>query len=508
MWPNFVQGPYGLTSIENINITYKDNNSYKTKIYIFGEFHATTQCNDNVMDVVRNENGEYVFIQGSDTKKWSIGRLLYVLAKSTHIEIDYFFELAFKDTPNKSGDNTNILSLISLFYECLTESKEACQFLPKVFMHAIDYRTGHYSYAYQDNDTNRLRSFAEAFFLKRYDMIEGWFSRELWDVFQKYYYISDKDMFNTFTPMFVWESISTLCTRKIHKLYKIDEAIVNLLIRTLEIIYGAEFDIVDILFIYYAENPRYINYIREKVKVVKPLLKQWEIILSENVLSTPTAFNFALNVTFILKQYVVICERILQNNHHSIKKSLNGVIISRAAHQLLKLSQTKIGEHPVSQKLEDWAESLKGNLLTGFAWKHQFNDMFYTAKSSEPRLRFLDRMLSDAGYFMDIAFIARMFLRNSSLKVCFVGNAHAERVRAFFEFCRFNTNTVIAKENACIELPPEVKETFTQAVMTGQGIHCEYCPSLAELKCNVCEQGHTCKADAKKWEKHHMCKKY
>lgn len=509
MWPNFVKGPYDLTIIEEINVKYGDGNISKAKIYIFGEQHDTSQCNDGVMDVIR-DSGEYTLIQGPDTKKWSIGRLLYVLAKTTQIKIDYFFELKFKESAVSYDQSMiNILRLISLFNVCLKASKEKCEFLPKVFMHAIDYRAVKHTYGIGDATPFHLHLFAKAFFSNNYKMIESFFPRALWYSFQQHYYVSEKDMLPTFTPMVVWESISSLCTKYILDLHKIekDQKVSTLLILTLEGMYGSEFDITDIILIYLSGyTTDYIEYVEKKLTTAKYYLIQWESMLSEHELSTTTAFEFSLNITFYLKQYIIISERILQNNHPSIKKTTDGLLISRGAHQLLKVSEVEVKNSSIFFALKYWIESLRGELLSGFAWKYWFNEMFRGSKSSRNILIFLNTMVSEAAYFMDIPFIARMFARNSPLKVCYVGAAHAKRVRAFFEFFRFNTNYVISKENTCLEFPLEAKETFTQAVLTNPGINCEYCPSLAELKCNLCNQGHTCKADSEKWKKDHKCK--
>jgi hypothetical protein len=508
MWPNYVKGPYDLTTIEEININYGDGNISKAKICIFGEAHNTSQCNDNVMDVIR-DSGEYTLIQGRDAQKWSIGRLLYVLAKTTQTKIDYFFELKFKEPEGSIAQSMiNIRKIISLFNVCLKASKEACEFLPRVFMHAIDYRIGQHTYGIGGATSFQLRLFAKAFFSNDYKMIESFFPRALWNSFQQHYYVLEKDMLPTFTPLAMWESISSLCTKNILNLHEIekDQKVVILLIQTLEGMYGSEFDITDIILIYLSGyTTDYIEYVEKKLTTAKYYLMQWESMLSEHELFTTTAFEFGLNITFYLKQYIIISERILQNNHPSIKRRTSGLLISRGAHQLLKVSGVEMKNRPILNALKDWIEYLKGELLSGFAWKYWFNEMFRGSKS--PR-KFLNTMLSEAAYCMDIPFIARMFARNSSLKVCYVGAAHAKRVREFFQFCRFNTNYVIAKENTCLEFPLEAKETFTDAVLTNPGINCEYCPSLAELKCNVCNQGHTCKADSEKWKKNHKCNKF
>jgi hypothetical protein len=87
-----------------------------------------------------------------------------------------------------------------------------------------------------------------------------------------------------------------------------------------------------------------------------------------------------------------------------------------------------------------------------------------------------------------------------------LGDAHRKNWRDFFEYCLLNSNTSIAKEDECLILFPETTEVFNEIVMPSKMIECEYCPALAQMKCNVCLQGYTCQKDVGKWKTEHVCK--
>jgi hypothetical protein len=465
MWPTHVQGPRALTLVETFNVSSVSNGSYTTTICIFGEHHDTSQCNDKAMDVIKDKDGDYVLDDnGSNPHKWTIGRLLYVLAKSTESQLEYFFEIRFKREKTIRKEAVNLFKLAELFQECLQSSKEKCKFLPNVYMHAIDYRSEFGLYLLNGETPAAYKLFASLIFTQDYYTGRIIYAGNSYSTFMEYmshYYLENHDVGYTFTPLFFWDRLSLLTNKSLGILSEIGKEgkgkVSSLVVEFLESLYGAKFKVIDILLIYLSsENDHYLRYIRKVVAISSTYLLKFEELLTNFEFKTAQIFIFMFNITIWISQFNITCKRILEGKHHSVKRNHKGIIVSRASLQIRKIANVQFGKKRLVNLLSEWI-SLKGEeLISGLLWKDWFVSSFQGTQTYDKYNTFLGSMINDHSYFMDVSAIARMFLHNSPLKICYMGDAHRDRIRSFFEHCRLNTNTVIAKENACLLLPQEM----------------------------------------------------
>lgn len=467
MWPQYVQGPISMTIIKNIPVHYPEKHQ-KMNIMIFGEEHTKKQCSDDAFDVIKNDNGDYVLTNiGSSSSMWTIGRLLYVLAVHTKQRIDYYFELRFREKRVLAG--ANMMPLFLLFQDCLGPSKEKCQFSKRVQMHAIDYRAWFERQDMEMFSADELHNLSYALVVGDV-LLDEWvktYKDRIWTP-------KDNDFFPTFdptTPFQVFALSWGQYSSEFLNYMKTQSWMHEIVLRFFHATYGGSFDIADLILIYLDyKSDAYINFIENMLENLTRLLPRIESQFKdmqfdkENNSLASTAFSFSLNLVLMMRYSKIICERILQNNHPSVKH-LGGRIVSRAAVQLQKGSRIFLDAGiTVEEHLIDWIKSKEGKLFSGKNWRNWYPNIFENLRPDTELVFIQSQILNECLYFMDVPAIARMFSEPSSLKVFYAGDAHRQNIQSFFEFCRFSTCHTPAKQNYCLMLPDDAKDIINNLI--------------------------------------------
>ena len=508
MWPKFIEGPKSLLIVPNIEWSLKENPEkiYTLQICVFGEEHNEKQCKGVPLSVKREKNGKIILTTGDLQDTWTIERLLYVWAQRSQLKMGYFLETRFKQDASTIPDGS-IRDIQYVFMDCIGKNKTQCNFLPKLFVHAIDYRPPTHAiekYVYEDVTISEAQDIMSDILKENYKNVPS----NLLD------WLNGSTVFKTTTAFPVTHIFHAL--NDVLSIYTYEELrdigkeadLIKLFLTTLVVIYGEKFRFHKFLLQYVNDlDDTYYQSINILQKNLNVLLPQWKTFLSSKRFVSITTIFFALQIFVVLHTSKRIVDAIMnpKTRHPSVKMH-EGRVISRAAMQLKKVSNVIINKTPLDKLLREWMLDLTlwHQLICGEVWYDWYKKIFSTNGTPHANA-YVFNIILDGAYFMDVPAIARMFQdRQSFVSVYYAGDAHRKNVQSFFEYLGFGQSIVFSRENTCVALP-KMFISLLNKTTNPLPVKCEYCPSLAELKCNLCDQGHVCKMDEEKWRKHHMC---
>lgn len=509
MWPKYVEGPKSLTMIPNIEWSLKDNTEkiYTLQICVFGEHHGEKQCKGVPLSVKREKSGKVVFTTGNLQDTWTIERLLYVWAQRSQLKMGYFLETRFKQDTDTLPEGS-IHDIQDIFIDCIGENKTKCRVLPKLFVHAIDYRPITFGVT---KDIYEGITLSEA-----HDVLSDVLKQNYKNIPSNLLFWASGSMFfrtTTFPVIHILHAandvMSIYTDKELSDIGK-ESRLISLFLNTLVDIYGDRFRLHKSLLDYlnYVDDTYYrsIEILQKKLSILIP---KWNIFLSSARFTSIQTIFFALQLYVILHTSKRIADAIIDpKTRHPSVKMYEKRVISRAAMQLKKVSNVIINKTPLDILLRQWMLHLTlDGLMTGDLWYNWYKQVF-SANGTPFSNVYIFRILIEGSYFMDVPAIARMFQdRESFVSVYYAGDAHRKNVQDFFEYLGFGHSAVFSRQEICVALPKMFVSLLNKTTNPTPLLKCEYCPSLAELKCNTCNQGHTCKTDAEKWKKHHSCKK-